>query len=356
MAEEATLVETPVAVEPAPEPSPAPVSMDNADAVLETIQKGYEKAVKENRDPSTIDNMSPEELQEFLGAPIPDAQPAPATQTPSESTAPPTLEKAPVESPELVTLKQQHANLQALYGRQANEIGQVRQENTQFRQTIETVNPLLERLNTDPGFRQHVLSYDGRGTTQPETLDIPSDYDPYNPAHVDALVTKKVNQRLQAERQAAIEADRRTQAATLVSTFNSNVQAETQRLVNAGLPPDMVQTAVQKISRAFQTGNFVELAVKLENLDSLIAAAEKRGTEKAHAETAKRIQDAASIPNRTAATGAQQSGKSIDTTKSHTECKTPEQLFALCDRLKPDSPRWRAAVDYGAKQGWKEFM
>ncbi len=342
---------------------------------LETlIEMGYEKANREWDDPDRINSMSEEQLREFLSPSkkeepkqtvteqtvtepetTDNAEPAPVEQTKQA----PETDKAWEQHPEVVKLRESYANLQKLYGTQTAEVGQMRQVLTQ-------VQPLLENLS-DPRFQQHVLNFFSQGhdstrmSQQTPEMDIPADFNPYDPQQMETIISNRVQAALQMERQKQTELANRQRTQMLLNTFQNNVNYEQQRLIASGVNPAVVNAAVQKMSELITQGKFVEAAVKYYNLDNMIAEAEARGREAAKTEFQKQIQEASQIPTRTAGAGARQSTSNnaagnTGAPRVFSECETPEQLMALVDRMEFGSKNWNEAVEYGASKGWPEFI
>ncbi len=317
----------------------------------------YAKADREGVDPEVLERMSVEDIRKFVETPATEEPP----ETESELTSVVTPESVVVQSPEPPVIAglpdldtvtpEQYRNLRALHDRQVGELGTLRQ-------IVERNREFLDAAEQDPRFRQHVLGYFERGI-QPQPVVEPAptvEYDPFNPQSVEGLVSKRVKQELQAEREAARAIEQRRQAQNLLGTFNANLQAAKERALTLGYPPAVVDDAIRRFSKDFSTGNFLDHALKATQFETFLSQAEQRGYQKAVAESQKKLTEAAAVPIRTAGVGGTHVAHDTSTPESHTDCETPEQLVAYCDGLQPTSKKWEAAVRYGISRGWPGFV
>lgn len=272
-----------VAQENEPEPTVAQETQDNLSADTVQIQ--------------TVDTVATE----------------PAAQTPNDD-----------------ALKQAESRYKTLQGMFEKE----RRDKEEIRQRLLAIEP-FERNLQDPTFQQHVLGY-----YQQPTMPVVPQAQPAPQGGGDDYVTRaearqeaaRVWQEMQ-QRQQALAAQQ--QRATFMRNFTAASQANRDRLVATGKPIEEVESAMNQFQQQFTSGNVYELAHKAMTYDEAVAAAEKRGREKALQEVKG---GGKGVPRSVTATGAEpskgkNSGRSFDD-------MSPAELKELMDKTDPDSPEF----------------
>ncbi len=314
-------------------------SRENFDAFLEV-------AAKKGIDPDKIFEMTDEDVAKFMEeekTPTQETQPEPEGQpeAPSPQEKP---SETPQPSPESVEL----ANLKQLFGRQTQELGQLRA-------TVSQVKPLLDKLNTDPEFLQHVVSF-GQQKQQFQVAETPT-YDPFNPDSVvefirkttESGVTRVLTEREQRQREELMK----RQEQELLTGYNTGLQTGIAELIGKGLPQDAVQTAVTNLIARVVKGDIAAPAILLANYDAAIKEAEARGRKTGEEEARKKVGDLANAPVRTAsAAGRQTSSKPATNVTELDSIETPEAMNQYLDTLAVGSPEWHIAMKKAEKRKW----
>lgn len=227
-----------------------------------------------------IMKLTEEEVSRILN---PDtATPAPETKTgQTQKTSAETEPATPaVNVTEYETLKKRHDDLQTLYGKQSTELGQLRQAVTQLGQ----FKPLLDAVQQDKNFAAHVMNYfNSQGQTQPQNQQssIPPENVFTDPdaltRYINENVQKGVQDELQRQQSMFLKKAQMQKQQSQIQAFHDRINAGKQQLIQNGVPLETVEAAVSKFWDAFNSGNVVDIAVKIANYEAAIKEAEERG-------------------------------------------------------------------------------
>ncbi len=210
--------------------------------------------------------------------------PSATQQTPAETGKP-----ATPSAPEDVEIKRLRG-IEQLYGRQANELGQLRAQ-------LDEVKPLLNSLQ-DPNFRQHVLNY-GSPAQQPSGQ---GDEDTY-------LTKADLTRMLSEERNRQSVMTRAQQTEMIKRNFSQATTSRRDELVKSGVPVDTLESFMADFQKQIMTGNAYNLAYKAMMFDKAVADAEKRGRDKTVQEIQKKKDYSPPRTVRVAASQPSQGGK-----------------------------------------------
>lgn len=289
----------------------------------------------------------PRDVTDDTPAPKPeDTQKQPAESKPPESQA---TEQSPVKDgidyrAEVDRVKKQLDSLQNLYGRQTQELGELRQ-------IRDRVNPLLPHLD-NPDFANHVLGYPGLQVPgmpvqpripAPQQQPQPQQYDAYDPNSVARFIesqTERSVRNILAQKAAQDTARNRAEKQrAIVANFQNAVRAGRDKLIADGMPETEVDTAIAHFGESLNKGDILSMAIKSLNYDKAVSEAEKRGRETAVADIKKKQ---ATTPLR-----AVQGGKTpAKSTAVGTDFKNMSvaEFNTHMNSLTPDSPEWKRAM------------
>jgi len=174
------------------------------------------------------------------------------------------------------TSNRNYEELRQLQGRQTTELGDLRQ----YRQQNA---PMIDKLNADPSFRNHVLNY-YPDTGQPAgQTQIPADFDPTNAGQLQKFVQQNVSAALQ-NRDKMTQAQRvRANAQAQRNNLMGQIGAGEKYLVDQGVQPEEAKKYVANVFQKLTSDipGLVESLQKADNIKSEIDAAYQKGANEA---------------------------------------------------------------------------
>jgi len=203
---------------------------------------------------------------------------------------------------EYKNLKAKHENLQKLQGRQAVELGELRQGREQY----EEVRSLI---NGNPHIAQALLNA-RTGTPQDQAFP-EEEFDPMDPKSVEKLVSKKMAEYDQKRQQAAL-AEQQRNYQTAVTTRSKLTQ---DRLIASGVAEDTVVKNMAKLTQDTINGLGPEIAMYWANKDADLAKARKEGRDEAIAELKKKQKTAVRATGTTSSKGIKGTAGKVDITQ-----------------------------------------
>ena len=195
-----------------------------------------------------------------------------------------------------------------------------------------TPQQLAVIAQTNPALAQVLAQNAGLIPPQPIQQEQEEEYDFTKPESVDKRATKAAAKALNDMVQQGIQKSRANRINTIQSNFNAASVTGRNKLINDGVPTDMIDKSIADFQKQFSI-NPVGTVHKLMNVDALIQEAEKRGAEKA----IKDMVDKTNQPKRLSNAASQ---KTTLSTKKNISEMSVEELRAHIRTLDPMSKEY----------------
>lgn len=309
------------------------VTPEQAFALMEKA----EIAVENGADPETL-------TRESLTAedqPAPDktvnAESVKTEQKPGAVVTPEKVEPPKVD--ELADIKQKYSSLQGTVDKKLKPIQAM--EN-RYGVPIETFEPILDLVNTDPKFRDYVLKYQtGEANIQPaQTMQQTAeeenvDWD--DPVQRQKWLDKKLDEHNEKAEKRNKEQTQKQREAAVLTGFQSGLKSSTESALSlAGGDQTKVDEAMKTFWKDFQKGDLAKYAVSTVTMDARIAAAREEGRQEGINSIKTKLPNSQTVPRTAGADGM--ADKS--TNKSLAEMENPEDIVTFMRTLKPFTDEW----------------